>query len=342
MPEAVIEQSSEYKQLLTKYSLVVNDNMKLKHSLDESKSLLEGSRTTFQRQLEQMESDELNQQKKLGNEMMQLEEQLTQFRKENELLRIEYEQNVAANEQTGPINKEMRSLITTLQTNNKLLKSDNIRTKKRLEDLTQEADKLRKQLQQLQLKAESHVKAEPLGDEIKNEAIKREDDSAKEIQIKELKEENKKLLEVYNKSSRQQQQHQSPASGCSTAASSSKHKMCELEEARLEIKRLRESLDRYKSTPNKTNIPIQQQAMSPSHHHHHHHHHHQTDEQHSGGSSSSTTSSSLVNDYIKKIKSLDETIRELHKSLSSKKQEETALLNDMEITGQAFEDMQVS
>jgi len=36
---------------------------------------------------------------------MQLEEQLTQVRKENELLRIEYEQNVAANEQTGPINK---------------------------------------------------------------------------------------------------------------------------------------------------------------------------------------------------------------------------------------------
>ncbi len=104
-PESVVCETAEYRQLQTKYSLVVSDNIKLKSALDESKSLIEASRVTFQRQLEAMESDELNQQKRLGNEMMQLEEQLTQVRKENELLRIEYEQNVAANEQTGPINK---------------------------------------------------------------------------------------------------------------------------------------------------------------------------------------------------------------------------------------------
>jgi hypothetical protein len=73
--------------------------------------------------------------------MMQLEDQLSTVRKENEILRIEYEQNLAANEQTGPINKEMRSLITTLQTNNKLLKSDNARTKKRLQELQDEYEK---------------------------------------------------------------------------------------------------------------------------------------------------------------------------------------------------------
>ena len=36
----------------------------------------------------------------------------TLIRKEYEMLRIEFEQNLAANEQTGPINKEMRNLIT--------------------------------------------------------------------------------------------------------------------------------------------------------------------------------------------------------------------------------------
>lgn len=108
MPESAISESSEYKHLQSKYSLVVSDNIKLKAALDESKVLIETSRVTFQRQLEAMESDELNQQKRLGNEMMQLEEQLTKVRQENELLRIEYEQNVAANEQTGPINKGIR------------------------------------------------------------------------------------------------------------------------------------------------------------------------------------------------------------------------------------------
>ena len=47
---------------------------------------------------------------------------LAQVRKEYEMLRIEFEQNLAANEQTGPINKEMRNLIQSLQTHNVQLK----------------------------------------------------------------------------------------------------------------------------------------------------------------------------------------------------------------------------
>ena len=40
------------------------------------------------------------------------------------MLRIEFEQTMAANEQTGPINKEMRNLITSLQTHNVQLKGE--------------------------------------------------------------------------------------------------------------------------------------------------------------------------------------------------------------------------
>jgi hypothetical protein len=66
-----------------------------------------------------------------------------------------------------------------------------------------------------------------------------------------------------------------------------------------------------------------------------------TDEQPTPENSTSTSSSSTtVNYYNKKIKVLEDNVRELHRSLNNKKQEETALLNDMEITGQAFEDMQ--
>lgn len=53
---------------------------------------------------------------------MQLEDFLAQLRKEYEMLRIEFEQNLAANEQTGPINREMRHLITSLQNNTQQLK----------------------------------------------------------------------------------------------------------------------------------------------------------------------------------------------------------------------------
>ena len=78
------------------------------------------------RQIEQMESEELMTQKKLRTEVIQLEDMLAQVRKEYEMLRIEFEQNLAANEQTGPINKEMRNLIQSLQTHNVQLKVRNL------------------------------------------------------------------------------------------------------------------------------------------------------------------------------------------------------------------------
>ena len=114
----------------------------------------------------------------------------------------------------------------------------------------------------------------------------------------------------------------------------------QLEEAKAEIKRLRDALEQqqqqqkgskatnHKPSPNddiSSNNPAQASTSSSSSHHQHHAQHH-------GGSGSV--------DAKMKIKSLEETIDKLYKSLSSKKQEEAALLADMEITGQAFEDMQ--
>lgn len=121
----------------------------------------------------------------------------------------------------------------------------------------------------------------------------------------------------------------------------SKHKTVELDEAKLEIKRLKESLDKYKSSSNKIIIPSQHISSSSTDNHHHH-----CDETNSNNSTNLTQTTinqynGQISDLNKKIKTLEETIRELHKNLGSKKQEENALLNDMEITGQAYEETQV-
>ena len=93
-----------------------------------------------------MESEELLAQKKLRTEVIQLEDMLAQVRKEYEMLRIEFEQNLAANEQTGPINKEMRNLITSLQTHNVQLKGEVSRYKRKAKESQLENVKLRKDL----------------------------------------------------------------------------------------------------------------------------------------------------------------------------------------------------
>lgn len=448
IPESVIEQTTEYKNLQTKYSIIVSDNIKLKQALDETRNLLESSRIQFQRQLEQMESDELAQQKKLGNQVMQLEEQLCQLKKEYDLIRIEYEQNIAANEQTGPINKEMRSLITTLQTNNKLLKSENVRSKKRHDEMQSELDRIKKhnaqlqsQLQQQQhqlahIKKEnasssstststststtndtnhssttttttdttanikSEVKSEPTsGEQNENKSaildtlVKKDEQlNQKDLEIRELKEQIRKLHDnqkdyksILEKQATNSVDVKSPPatnSNMSSNSSHSKSRNIELEEAKSEIKRLNCVIDKLKAaaaaSSSKSLLSPSLTTTTTTSASHSSHSHHSTptptptptiqpkseDEKPStslnqtvssssssssstpanthSSSSSSSSSSSVLNDYIKKIKSLEENVRELHKMLNNKKQEEAALLNDMEITGQAFEDMQVS
>ena len=110
---------------------------------------------THMRQIEQMESEELLAQKKLRTEVIQLEDMVAQVRKEYEMLRIEFEQNVAANEQTGPINKEMRNLITSLQAHNVQLKGEVARYKRKYKETGVDAAKFKKDLDDLKVANEA-------------------------------------------------------------------------------------------------------------------------------------------------------------------------------------------
>ena len=53
--------------------------------------------------------------KRVRAEVGHLEKALSDSRKELELLRVEYEHNMKAHEQIGPMAKEMRHLINSLQ-----------------------------------------------------------------------------------------------------------------------------------------------------------------------------------------------------------------------------------
>jgi E3 ubiquitin-protein ligase BRE1 len=143
IPEAVIVDTAEYKCLQSHFSVLYNESMQLKTQLEESRTQLTNAKNTHLRQIEHMESEELTMQKRLRTELMQLEDSLSQVRKEYEMLRLEFEQNLAANEQTGPINREMRHLITSLQNHNQQLKGENARLKKKLKESTHEITKLK-------------------------------------------------------------------------------------------------------------------------------------------------------------------------------------------------------
>lgn len=127
--------------------------MQIKTMLDETRNQLQTSKNQHLRQIEMMESEELIAQKKVRSEMIQMEDVLAQIRKEYEMLRIEFEQNVAANEQTAPINREMRHLITSLQNHNGQLKGEVYRYKRKYKDTAAELIKLKKDFDDLSSKA---------------------------------------------------------------------------------------------------------------------------------------------------------------------------------------------
>lgn len=122
LPANVIFDTVEYKCLHSQFSVLYNESMQLRTQLEETRNMVNTAKTTHLRQIEHMESEELSMQKRLRTEVIQLEDQLAQVRKEYDMLRLEFEQNIAANEQNGPINKEMRNLITSLQNHNKQIK----------------------------------------------------------------------------------------------------------------------------------------------------------------------------------------------------------------------------
>ncbi|XP_065715599.2 E3 ubiquitin-protein ligase BRE1B [Patagioenas fasciata] len=145
LPEDAVREALEYKVLQSQFSLLYHESLQVKTQLDEARGLLLATKNSHLRHIEHMESDELGVQKRLRTEVIQLEDTLAQVRKEYEMLRIEFEQNLAANEQAGPINREMRHLISSLQNHNHQLKGDVQRYKRKLREVQAEINKLRLQ-----------------------------------------------------------------------------------------------------------------------------------------------------------------------------------------------------
>ncbi|XP_048507689.1 E3 ubiquitin-protein ligase Bre1 isoform X2 [Athalia rosae] len=148
LPESVIVETTEYKCLQSQFSVLYNESMQLKTQLDDARQQLQSSKNAHLRHIEMMESEELMAQKKLRGECIQLEDVLAQLRKEYEMLRIEFEQNLAANEQTGPINREMRHLITSLQNHNQQLKGEVHRYKRKYKEASAEIPRLKKEVEE--------------------------------------------------------------------------------------------------------------------------------------------------------------------------------------------------
>ncbi|GFO11067.1 E3 ubiquitin-protein ligase bre1-like protein, partial [Plakobranchus ocellatus] len=146
LPENVILETTEYKCLQSQFSVLYNESMQIRTQLEEIRNQMTINKNNHGRQIEQMEIDELEGQKQMRTEMIQVEDNLAQTRKEYDMLRIEFEQAMAANDQNLTINREMRNLIQSLQNHNQQLKMESARYKRKLREANVDINKLKQEL----------------------------------------------------------------------------------------------------------------------------------------------------------------------------------------------------
>ncbi|XP_064874602.1 E3 ubiquitin-protein ligase BRE1A-like isoform X2 [Oncorhynchus nerka] len=383
--EGVVRESSEYRCLQSQFSVLYNESVGLKSQLDETRTRLNTTRTARLRQLEHMENDEVSLQRKVRTEVFQLEDTLAQVRKEYEMLRIEFEQTLAANEQAGPINREMRHLISTLQTHNQQMKGEVVKYKLRLReaqtDLSQARTTKGSAILQSQSSTELDVKEEAIspltpaasGDvTIKVESdngsatpnstsisLKTEPGTETEGEIKEekeMKKEEKKererptrggggaVKEEKEKAGTSNQSEEVTLERPSVIGGPKRKEVEQLKMVRADLKKAQESqremkllLDMYRSAPKEQRDKVQLMAAEKK------------------AKSEAEELKQRLRDLeererregkkmadeeaLRKIRSVEEQINILNKKLSLAKQED-ALLSEMDVTGQAFEDMQ--
>ncbi|KAM9376273.1 E3 ubiquitin-protein ligase BRE1A isoform 1-T1 [Pholidichthys leucotaenia] len=416
--ESMVKETSEYRCLQSQFSVLYNESLILKSQLDEIRARLNTTRTARLRQLEHMENDEVALQRKVRTEVFQLEDTLAQVRKEYEMLRIEFEQTLAANEQAGPINREMRHLISTLQTHNQQMKGEVVKYKMRLRETQTELNQVRASkgnaILQSQSSTETEVKEEMIspsipavsgepqiktepdtgsstpintGDRHKGVSIKTDPGVEPEATIKEEEKEEKKekedkkekdiikkeekererekekekererptrssgssssnlIKEEKEKPGTSSQPDESAGERLSMVGGSKRKEMEQLKIVRTELKKAQESqremkllLDMYRSAPKEQRDKVQlmaaeKKAKSEAEELRQRLRELEERERREGKKMADE-------EALRKIRSVEEQIDILNKKLSIAKQEEDALLSEMDVTGQAFEDMQ--
>uniref|UniRef100_A0A286Y2X1 E3 ubiquitin protein ligase n=1 Tax=Cavia porcellus TaxID=10141 RepID=A0A286Y2X1_CAVPO len=384
-----IEKLRKREQKLNKHLAEALEQLNSGYYVSGSSSGFQGGQITLSMQ----KSDELGLQKKLRTEVIQLEDTLAQVRKEYEMLRIEFEQNLAANEQAGPINREMRHLISSLQNHNHQLKGDAQRYKRKLREVQAEIGKLRAQasgsthsIPNLGHPEDSGLGTPAPGKEESGPGPVVIPDSRKEIALvpgattttssvkkEELvpSEEDAQSLtpgtqgpssrarEPETRPKRELREREGPSLGplpVASALSRADREKAKVEEVkrkesellkglRGELKKAQESqkemkllLDMYKSAPKEQRDKVQLMAAERKAKA-------EVDELRSRirelEERDRRESKKIADeDALRRIRQAEEQIEHLQRKLGATKQEEEALLSEMDVTGQAFEDMQ--
>ncbi|XP_037927645.1 E3 ubiquitin-protein ligase Bre1-like [Teleopsis dalmanni] len=124
LPESAIVETPEYKCLQSKFSVLVRDSLQMRSSFEEINRQLTLSTNVHSLQIEEMERQEQAAHQKLEDEMKQKADLIKEYQMKCNRLRAKMKEDKILTELTTPINREMQSLIKSILSHNEVLKSE--------------------------------------------------------------------------------------------------------------------------------------------------------------------------------------------------------------------------
>lgn len=304
IPDEIIVNHTKYKMLQTQFNLCYNDAQEIRKSCEEARKIIVNNRNQHTQHQDHIESEINNQRKKVRSEISQLEKALAESRKELELLRVEYEHNMKAHEQIGPMAKEMRHLINSLQNHNQQLKGEVSRYKKKLTDAEKRLGELDKA--NLPEKQERDISDYIEGIDAPNASSSSRSESSQSSDEGDC--DDVKVLRTKLKVAREKRKEMKLLLDMYKGVSKETRDKVELLKNE---KTLKDEVEILKAKLMIVTEDIVAQSKRFSH-----------------------------EDHIRQCKKLEAKNDELKKTISNMRQEGDALLGEMEFTGQAFEEMQ--
>ncbi|ODM94789.1 E3 ubiquitin-protein ligase BRE1B [Orchesella cincta] len=309
LPERVIVESVEYKCLQSKFSVVYNDNLQLRSVLEEMKQRMTAIKNDHMKRIEQLEIEEETLQNLYKSERLQMAETQSQLEREHEMLRIEFKQSIETSDQPAKVTREMRVLITSLQHLNEQLKAEVQKYRRKYREVYEEVSKLKRRRSETATALEQNG-----GDgEVPSTSCFGSTSSSSTVVAAPKTSESDVVKELQSKVKRceNEKREMKTLLDMYKGASKEHREKVELMSAERKLREELEELKRLVGTPEKS-TKMEERSKEALYH----------------------------GDSGKRIKCLEEQVHALQRQVTLQKQEEAALLNDMETTGQAFEEMQ--
>ncbi|CAF0937076.1 unnamed protein product [Rotaria sordida] len=376
LPEELINETPEFKCLQSRYTALVNESVHLRHQLSDARELVKCTKTIYDHHFEKIEQEEFENQRKLIANIEQVVADLAEARRDYDLLQVEYEKVLIANQQSVPITREMRSLINHLQAQCKLYSLEASRCKKQCKELEEELTKLKAKQETIisnglntqismttleptsasSINTTNQQQSPSIKDEtinpfatststvIKNETIQKEESTEGNDDSRLVE---NSLLDFgdVTEGDLDDNSTSNALSRLSSNPMTTEDKDTELRTLKSENKKLSDMVKEYKilltmyrsapkETRDKANLMTSEKKLRQELEE-------TRNELKKVQNYAKTLRKKCNEDEVQnKMRSFQETIRDLEKNLETRKQEEAALLNEIEVTGQAFEDMQ--